>query len=73
MGWTVGILIWRVVHVGTSLVGLFLPVVQWDGMDSRDTDVESGTRWDFPSVSFPSHGTVGWDGQCIGILMWRVV
>ena len=44
-------------------MGLFLPVVQWDGMDSRDTDVESGTHWDFPSVSFPSHGTVGWDGQ----------
>ena len=54
---------WRVVHVGTSLVCPFLPMVQWDGMDTRDTDVESGTRWDFISLSFPSRGTVGWDGQ----------
>ena len=33
------------------------------GMGSRDGSMESGTGWDFPSVSFPSHGTVGWDGQ----------
>ena len=48
-------------------------MVQWDGMNSRDTDMESGAGWDFHSVSFPSHGTVGWDGQCIGMLVWRVV
>ena len=30
---------------------------------SRNADMERGTGSDFPSVSFRSHGTVGWDGQ----------
>ena len=34
-------------------------MVGWDGRHSRDGGMECGTGWDFPSVSFPSYGTVG--------------
>ena len=29
------------------------------GMDSKDTGMKVGN---FPSLSYPSHGTLGWDG-----------
>ena len=41
----------------------FLPMVHWDGMDSRDAGIRGGTVWDVPTPSLPSQGTLGWDGQ----------
>ena len=40
-----------------------LPMVHWDGMDSRDAGIRGGTVWDVPTLSLPSYGTLGWDGQ----------
>ncbi len=63
MGWTVGI---GVVWMG--LLGMFprcpiLPTVHWDGMDSGDRGSVDGTAWDVPTLSNPSHGTLGRDGK----------
>ena len=38
-----------------------IPMGHWDGMDSKDTGMRVGN---FPSLSYSSHGTLGWDGQC---------
>ena len=64
MGWTVGIQAWRVVQVGMFPLRPFLPMVHWDGMDSGNTGMGSGTGWDVPMSSLPSHGRdgrLGWD------------
>ena len=63
MGWTVGIQAWGAVQVGMFPVRPFLPTVHWDGMDGGNTGMGSGTGWDVPSPSLPSHGTLGWDGR----------
>ena len=36
----------------------FLPMVQWDGMDSRDADIQVGT-----SLMCPFLPMVQWDGM----------
>ena len=41
----------------------FLPIVHWDGMDSGNSGMGSGTAWDVPNQSLPSLGTLGWEGQ----------
>ena len=57
-------------HVGNSgmqfgmfLLCPFLPMVHWDRMDRGNSGLGSGTVCDVPTLSLPSHGTLGWNGQ----------
>ena len=54
---------WGVVQFGMFPLHPFLPMVHWDGMDSRNAGMRGGTVWDVPTSSLPSQGTLGWDGQ----------
>ena len=46
----------------THSIVLTVSEMRWDGMDGRDPGMGSGTGWDVPTLSTPSHGTLGWDG-----------
>ena len=59
MGWTEEIQAWGVVRFGIFLLCLFLPMVHWDEMDSGNSGMESGMVWGVPTLSLPSHDTLG--------------
>ena len=45
------------VQFGMFALHPFLPMVHWDGMDSRNAGMGGGTVWDVPILSLVHWGT----------------